>query len=347
MIRTLQNDIKFNCDVSDARFWGYFSICGLLMRYRDLFRSERGLQFWAPVDRGEIAWWIQQKEGRWPVLEDASFRDLPVGGAGRCDPYDLSALNGFLQPQGYVYGAGLGTYLKPTFFLARILSATKIDGFLVYTTGQELARDLFTAPAMLQGRVILLRREPIEAILWDRYVQLAPGRCAVLEAAFRSYGIEAGRPLDESLGKDLERIGDAFAGVLLQHELAEARETLPAWKDLLASVEDRKAELYLRAVQDLLADTSDRGPLRSIIENRDKGSLALFVGLLEGYRRELFPEVREAYRRVERDGSWDLLDDVRRTVYARQAAARKAVLELYSSRDRKEFLAGLQELVQE
>ena len=35
----LLDDIKYNCDVSDAQFWGYFSICGLLMRYRDLFRS--------------------------------------------------------------------------------------------------------------------------------------------------------------------------------------------------------------------------------------------------------------------------------------------------------------------
>jgi hypothetical protein len=44
MPETLHKDIKFNCDVSDARFWGYFSICGLLMRYRDLYRSEQGLE---------------------------------------------------------------------------------------------------------------------------------------------------------------------------------------------------------------------------------------------------------------------------------------------------------------
>jgi hypothetical protein len=29
MDSSLLNDIKFNCDVSDAQYWGYFSVCGL------------------------------------------------------------------------------------------------------------------------------------------------------------------------------------------------------------------------------------------------------------------------------------------------------------------------------
>jgi hypothetical protein len=35
-INTLIDDIKFNCEVSDAKYWGHFSICGLLMRLRAL-----------------------------------------------------------------------------------------------------------------------------------------------------------------------------------------------------------------------------------------------------------------------------------------------------------------------
>jgi len=76
----LLKDIKFNCDVSDARFWGSFSICGLLMRYRDLYRSEQRREPWAAVSSEEIGPWIQQKESRWPELEGQPFRDLVLQG---------------------------------------------------------------------------------------------------------------------------------------------------------------------------------------------------------------------------------------------------------------------------
>jgi len=33
-IKKLIDQIKFNCNLSDARFWGYYSICGLLLRMR-------------------------------------------------------------------------------------------------------------------------------------------------------------------------------------------------------------------------------------------------------------------------------------------------------------------------
>ena len=60
----LENDIKFNCDVSDAQYWGYFSVCGLLMRYRDLYRSEKGIKPWAEINHQDIGAWIENKEAR-------------------------------------------------------------------------------------------------------------------------------------------------------------------------------------------------------------------------------------------------------------------------------------------
>ena len=117
----LLKDIKFNCDVSDARFWGSFSICGLLMRYRDLYRSEQRREPWAAVSSEEIGPWIQQKESRWPELEGQPFRDLVLQGR-RFGPFDSGPVNQVLRTEGIVYGAGYGMYLKPTFFLARSLS---------------------------------------------------------------------------------------------------------------------------------------------------------------------------------------------------------------------------------
>ena len=74
MFDTFVRDIKFNCDFSDAQYWGYFSICGLLMRYRDLFRSEQGLPPWAEFRRSGITEWIARKEARWPELESGISR---------------------------------------------------------------------------------------------------------------------------------------------------------------------------------------------------------------------------------------------------------------------------------
>jgi hypothetical protein len=344
MMHSLLRSIKLNCDISDAKYWGYFSICGLLMRYRDLYRSEQELTPWSPIEREAIAGWIQQKEARWPELEGQDLTPLFPAGR-RCDPFDYAAMNDFLNPQGYVYGAGYGMYLKPTFFLARTRSVSVVEDHLVYTTDRELVRDLFTSPAMLQGRTIFLRFEPLTALLWDHYSQLAPGRCSVLEDAFRAYGIRPGQEIDKAFEKTLEKMADASVRVLLQHELAESREAVPAWKDLLAAIQDRKAEHYLRAVQDILADTSERGPLKRIIEDRDEGALALFIGLMEGFRRMLFPELRAAYGRFTGDRNWAMIDEVRRKGYASQEAVRREVLERSAAKDRDGLLEVLRELM--
>ena len=118
---TVPADIKFNCDVSDARYWGYFSICGLLMRYRDLFRSEHGLPPWAEFGRSEITEWIARKEARWPELEKRDFKDIMIDDVPY-RPFDVFEINRALIPKGLVYGAGYGMYLKPTFFLARLVA---------------------------------------------------------------------------------------------------------------------------------------------------------------------------------------------------------------------------------
>jgi hypothetical protein len=47
----LLKTIKLNCHISDARYWGYFSICGLLMRMLDLYRSENGLKPGIPFQK--------------------------------------------------------------------------------------------------------------------------------------------------------------------------------------------------------------------------------------------------------------------------------------------------------
>jgi hypothetical protein len=344
MFTAVATDIKFNCDLSDAQYWGYFSICGLLMRYRDLFRSELGLEPWATLDRAAIARWIQQKEARWPELEEQMLRDLELNGTV-FSPFDAGKVNAVVGPQGYVYGAGYGMYLKPTFFLARLLSETEQEGHRVLMTGQELVRDLFTTPAMVQDRTIYLRLDPLKAMLWDRYVQLAPGRCTAMTAAFESFDIRAGQTVDRTFEDALETMARAYAGVLLRHELAESRLSVPRWKSLLASVQDRKAELYLRAVQDLVADTENGGPLHAIIEAQDERLLTLFVGLLDGFRRLLAPELNRGYGLFVQERRWPQLDELRSQCLTRLRAVRQELLQIPEGTERALVLSRLRELM--
>ena len=197
--------IKFNCDVSDAKYWGYFSICGLLLRYRDLYRSEKGLKPWTNFSRPEIAEWIDAKEARWPDLEQEEFRKVVVDGT-EYDPFDVASLNRALKPKGLVYGAGYGMYMKPTFFLAELKSIRQIAGLSVHTSGRELVRDLFTGPAMLQENTVFLRLEPLLVLLHYKLSEVHAGRNSALEDAFAHYGFRERQIIDAESSKKGSRV---------------------------------------------------------------------------------------------------------------------------------------------
>jgi hypothetical protein len=327
---TVLADIKFNCDVSDARYWGHFSICGLLMRYRDLFRSEQGLPPWAEFGRSEITEWIGRKEARWPVLENRDFRDIMIDDLPY-HPFDVFEINRALTPKGFVYGAGYGMYLKPTFFLARLAAVREVTDHTVYVAGREVVRDLFTAPAMLQGRCIFLRRDPLKTLLWEKLSELTSGRASALEHAFLQFGLRPGQAVDQAVEKKLDAMAAIYCDVLLRHELAESMEDVPEWSDIVSLAGDRNAEHYVRAIKDLIADTSDFGPFRMIVAERDRTALSLFIGLTEGHRKVLFPEIGAAYREFLGTGNWEALERTRKAGYARFHTKREAVLHLYNA----------------
>ncbi len=339
-------DIKFNCDVSDARYWGYFSICGLLMRYRDLFRSEHGLPPWAEFRRSEITEWIARKEARWLELEKRDFKDIMIDDVPY-HPFDVFEINRALTPKGLVYGAGYGMYLKPTFFLARLAAAGEVTDHPVYVAGREVARDLFTAPAMLQGRCIFLRREPLKTLLWEKLSEPTSGRASALEHAFLQFGFRPGQAVDHAVEQKLDAMAAIYCDVLLHHELAESMEDVPEWSDIVSLAGDRNAEHYVRAIKDLIADTSDFGPFRMIIEEKDRTALSLFIGLTEGQRKVLFPEIGEAYREFLSTGNWESLERTRKAGYTRFQTKRETVLHLYNaSRDKGAFTEQLRKSMQ-
>jgi uncharacterized protein DUF6866 len=339
-------DIKFNCDVSDAQYWGYYSVCGLLMRYRDLFRSEKGLKPWTEIKRDEIGAWIEKKEAQWPELEKLEFRDLTVGGRS-FHPFDVAEINAELNKEGLVYGAGYGMYLKPTFFVAELRSVRELSGLTVYTSGTEMVRDLFTSPAMLQERTVFLRIEPLVMLLLYKHSELNSRRVSALEDAFAAYGLPHRQLVDVTFEQRIEEMALQYSEVLLAHELAEAAEEVPEWKELLSlAAGDRQAEHYLRAVKDLLADTSPHGPYRKMIDTRDFGALGLSLALPEGYRRVLFPEMKAAYSELSSRGNWGAVEQARQAGYERFRAERDALVGIFrTARGKDDFAAALREML--
>jgi hypothetical protein len=342
----LQKDIKFNCDVSDAQYWGFFSVCGLLLRYRDLYRSEKGIKPWSEINRQDIGAWIENKEARWPELEHTGFRDLLIDNKSY-EPFNAAGINDAIRKQGLVYGAGYGMYMKPTFFLAQLRSFRTISGLTVSTSGTEYVRDLFTSPGMLQGKNIFLRLEPLMVLLLYKFSELNTRRVTALEDAFAHYGFHHKQIIDQTFEKRLWELTDRYADVLLNHEIAEFHENIPEWKDLLTLAGDRKAEHYLRAVKDLIADTSDYGPYKRIIDLQDRGALGLTIALMEGYRKVIYPEMQEAYREFARSNDWSVIEEARKNGYRELRLRRDRIVDLYHEKGGKEsFHKQLKDLVQ-
>ena len=49
-IEKIKNQVQRNCDISDSKHAGLFSVCGLALRLRDLYKWDNGLAPW--VEKG-------------------------------------------------------------------------------------------------------------------------------------------------------------------------------------------------------------------------------------------------------------------------------------------------------
>jgi hypothetical protein len=145
-ISSITSRVKHNCDISDAKYWGYYSPCGLLLRLRDLYKFEHALKPWDPIDHSHIKKWIDKKEALWEELEESDFQRIEINGK-KYDPFDSGKINEFLTGHGYVYSAGYGNMLKPVFVLSGLVGHVTRGRYRIYRAGRELARDLSTSPA--------------------------------------------------------------------------------------------------------------------------------------------------------------------------------------------------------
>ncbi|MBW1699017.1 MAG: hypothetical protein JRH18_04990 [Deltaproteobacteria bacterium] len=304
----ITSQVRHNCCISDARYAGFYSLCHLALRLRDLYKWEKGLRPWVEKDTSEISEWIEEKEALWNEVSERSFKEIFIFGKSY-DPFDSMAINVEIEPHGLLYGAGYGQSLKPTFFLAVIENKTEIEGHPLYLLGRELARDLSTTPALSQNDCILVRKESALPYLWDKVLFIKKSGSNALKFALERCGLRQWYPKapHRLLGKLFETELDTY----IYHELGEIKDTTfdpTIWKEIIAAFPHTAVELLVRSVKDLLADTNNYGPLKHIARERKTASLALYVAFLDGFSKMLFPELIEAFRIFMKTEDWSSVE---------------------------------------
>ena len=297
-----------NCSISDARHAGFYSICGLALRLRDLYKWENGLAPWVEKDTSEISEWIGDKERIWDQISEDEFSKITISDRA-FDPFDANGINAVIEPNRLFYGAGYAHSLKPTFFLAVIEDKKKIDGHTIYMLSRELARDLFTTPALIQDDCILIRQHAAQLFLWDKILFIKKSGRKALKFALGVYGQKEMHP--EALRKSLGKIFAAEIDTYIYHELGEMKDTVfdrTIWQEIIAAFPHTPIEQLVRAVKDLLADTNRYGTLHHIMRNRNTASLALYIAFLDGFLKLLFPELIDAFWVFTETQDWGVID---------------------------------------
>ena len=327
--KNLIAQIRHNCNISDSRYAGTYSVCGLALRLRDLYKWEKGLEPWVEEDSSVILKWIGEKEEDWDKLDEQEFAPITLDGK-TYDPFDVEELNATLAPHGLFYGAGYVQGLKPSFLLAELVEKRQVDGFPVHVLGREHARDLLTMPALSQNNCILIRKESARIFLWNLIFFLKKSAREALRFALETYGIQGHHP--EALKENFARICEDEVETYIYHELGELRDTdfdRGVWRDIVASFPHSVIEFFVRAVKDILADTNEYGKLRYIIRERKTSSLALCAAFLDGLRKELFPELVEAFSEFKETRNWECVEEVRLSGYRAARAQAETITEIY------------------
>jgi len=286
----LVETVQANCHITDARHARSMTMCTYLLEMRELYRWEHGAAATAPLPRAAVATWLTGRETLWTAFEEAEYRRLPLD-RGDVDPFDVEAANRTLLPHDLVYGAGIGRFGKPQFFLGLLLREEWRDGLRILVASREYARDLAPAAAALREGTITVRLESLRRVLWEKVEGWSVKRSdGALTAAIDAYDFAS------DADTALERMAAAEVETLILHELGESRAGRllgPPWQAMLSSLTHRRAELFVRAARDHLADCLVTLPV--LLEREAAASIHLWFANLDGMRRELFPSLVDAY----------------------------------------------------
>jgi hypothetical protein len=320
----LVQSVQRNCHIADARHAREMTLCNYLLEMREFYRWEHEVPLARALPRQELGNWISEREALWDALQAEDLERVPVG-EHSYDAFEVGAINAALVPQGLVYGGGYGRFGKPHFFLAQLERHEQREGLGLFVSGCEYARDISAPPASLLDGAVFLRRDALRRWLWEKVeiwgVRKADG---ALKSALECYGFAA------DAEAALERIVEEESETLILHELGEAlAEPLlgAAWRNLIASLNGRRAEILARAVRDNLADCLSTLP--RLIEREATCSIHFHFANFEGMRATLFPLLDRAYRSWRESGNPDALRAAARTGVAHWHGAALRLLRVH------------------
>jgi hypothetical protein len=319
--------VQTNCHISDARHGTDYGLCTYLLKMREYFRWEQGLDFETPLPSEEVGDWLTEREALWESLIEDEFTPLPIADH-TYDPFDVEAINAELEPLGLVYSAGYGTKNKPMFFLGHLERREEPGAYSVWVAGRELARDLTAPAAMHQGERIYIRRESFRRLLWEKLETWRWQRPDnALGRAFACYDFE------QCLESSLDDMVEHELTTVLLHEQGEhevGSELGGDWNRMVMDLVHTPAELMARAVRDHWADC--RVTLPALIEQADPASIHFYAGGLSGMRQKLFPGLKQAYEEWSSCSDWRILEQAIHQGRNHWPEVLYAMLELYRER---------------
>jgi hypothetical protein len=323
----LQSSVQLNCDISDARFASDYTLCVYLLKMREYYRWEMGFPYDHTLPHDEVGDWLTSREQRWEQLEDHEFQPLVVEGEDY-DPFDSEPINEALEAHQLLYSAGYGNKAKPHFFLGRLERRIDHEGFRVYISGQEFARDLAAPPAMSLNGQIYIRRESLRRMLWEKLEEWRWNKPDnAMGRAIRFYDF------DNDLDTALDEMTDTEIEALVLHEIGEvmAGQALgDSWHEMLGSFPRSRLEFMARAVRDHLADALSTLP--TLLERAHPPSLHFYFANLSGMRKEIYPALISAYKHWVESGDVSELSDLAQTGRTHWLRVAQELVELHESR---------------
>ena len=238
-IPRLINDVQLNCHISDARHAGNYTLCIYLLKMREFYRWEKQYAFSEKLSSDDIGNWLSQREALWDKIENQDYHSLPIA-AVEHDPFDSQTINQIILSENLVYSGGYGVKDKPHFFLADLEKKQTINGYTIYISGKEYARDLTAPPAMSQHNTIYVRRESFKRLIWERIDEWRWNKPEnAMAKAIRCYGF------DNDLDKALSNMTNNELDAAILHEIGEiqAGEKLAGWQQMMSDISFTQAEI--------------------------------------------------------------------------------------------------------
>ena len=287
--RQLALSVQHNCNISDARHAGNYTMCVYLLKMREYFRWEMEQDFGSSLTREDVGKWLSEREQLWSDIENQDYAHLDINGE-LFDPFHSHPINSKLLEHGLIYSAGIGVKSKPHFFLADLVRHQQHNGYDIYISAREYARDLTSPPAMSQDRTIYIRRESFKRMIWEKVEQWRwskPRNAMAHAMACYDFDADLQQALDEMTDNEIESA--------ILHEIGEikAGQLLHGWQGMVSQLMFTQAEIMARAVRDHLADALSTLPI--LLQKRQRASIHFYMANLTSMRKHLFPALVEAY----------------------------------------------------